>query len=133
MSSIKIKGQEFTYLNDEIIDFFEGLVGLPAMRRAVLIPLREYEPFFWLASLDDEKTRFIVVDPNEIFPEYNPADFAVMNETETKTLVIVKISSDWRKTTVNLRAPILIDANTNRGVQLVLSESPYQLAESLPR
>jgi len=133
MPSLKIKGQEYSFLDEEIIDFVEGLVGLPTMRRAVLIPLQEFAPFQWLASLDDEKTRFIVVNPNEIFPEYNAANFAVMNETETKTLVIVKISSDWQKTTVNLRAPLLIDINTNRGVQLILAESPYKLSESLPQ
>ena len=132
MPSINIKGQTFSYRDDEIINFTEGLVGLPEMRRAVLIPLDEFEPFCWLASMDDEKTRFIVVNPHEIFSDYNPSDFAVLNETETKTLVIVKISSDWQKTTVNLRAPIFINTESNRGVQMVLTESPYQLSESLP-
>lgn len=133
MPSINIKGQKFCYRDDEIINFTEGLVGLPEMRRAVLIPLDEFEPFCWLASMDDEQTRFIVVDPHEIFADYNPADFAVFNETATKTLVIVKISSDWRKTTVNLRAPIFIDPESNRGVQVVLNESPYKLSETLPQ
>jgi flagellar assembly factor FliW len=133
MPSLNIKGQIFCYRDDEIINFNEGLVGLPEMRRAVLIPLAEYEPFCWLASMDDEKTRFIVVDPFEIFADYNPGDFAVLNESETKTLVIVKISSDWRKTTVNLRAPIFINLESNRGVQLVLTESPYRLTETLPQ
>jgi len=132
MPSINIKGQEYKYLDDEILNFTEGLVGLPELRRAVLIRLPEYEPFCWLASLDDEKTRFIVVNPHEIFADYKPSDFAILNETETQTLVIVKISSDWQKTTVNLRAPIFINKFSNRGVQIVLSESPYRLSESLP-
>src|ERR1044071_4727273 len=104
MPSITIKGQKYSYLDDEIIHFTEGLVGLPEMRRAVLIPLPEYEPFFWLASMDDERNRFIVIDPHEIFSDYKPAEFAVLDESDTNTLVIVKISSDWQKTTVNLRA-----------------------------
>jgi len=52
---------------------------------------------------------------------------------QTLSLVIVKISSDWQKTTVNLRAPILINAESKRGVQMVLSESPYGLSENLPQ
>ncbi len=133
MTSINIKEQEFSYGDDEIINFSEGLVGLPAMRRAVLIPLPEFAPFCWLASLEDEKTRFIVVNPYEIFADYNPAQFAILDESATKTLVIVKISSDWQKTTVNLRAPLFINKESNRGVQLVLNDSPYQLSETLPQ
>lgn len=133
MPSINIKGQEYSYCDDEIINFTEGLVGLPEMRRAVLIPLPEFAPFCWLASMEDEKTRFIVVNPYDIFADYNPSEFVILNETETKTLVTVKISSDWRKTTVNLRAPIFINTESNRGVQLVLSESPYRLSENIPQ
>lgn len=132
MPSISIKGQEFIYADDEILSFAEGLVGLPAMRRAVLIPLPEFEPFCWLASLDDEKTRFIVVNPHEIYADYRPHEFAALDESK-QVRAIVKISSDWQKTTVNLRAPIFIDEKTKRGVQIVLSESPYRLAETLPQ
>lgn len=133
MPSINIKGQNFAFSGDEIINFAEGLVGLPEMRRAVLIPLADYEPFFWLASLDDERTRFVVVNPHEIFDGYKPEDYAAVTQNRTKTFVIVKISSDWQKTTVNLRAPLFIDQQTKRGVQTVLSESPYGLAETLPQ
>ncbi len=133
MPTINIKGQEYSYCDEDIINFTEGLVGLPEMRRAVLIPIAGYEPFCWLASMEDEKNRFIVVNPFEIFSDYNPSDFIILNENETRTLVIVKINSDWQKTTVNLRAPILINSGSNRGVQLVLTESPYRLSENLPQ
>lgn len=132
MSSITIKGEEFVYCEDEIISFNEGLIGLPDLRRAVLVPLSDCEPFCWLASLDDDRFRFIVVDPNEIFANYNPAEFVVFNEPETKVLAIVKISSDWKKTTINLRAPILVNQESKRAVQMVLTESTYGLAEALP-
>ena len=133
MPTINIKEQEFSYGADEIINFSEGLIGLPEMRRAVLIPIAEYEPFCWLASMEDEKTRFIVVNPHAIFADYCPFDFVILNEKEMQTLVIVQISSDWQKTTVNLRAPIFINTESNRGVQLVLNESPYRLSETLPQ
>ncbi len=133
MPSINIKEQEYSYSEDEIIDFTEGLVGMPEMRRAVLVPLPDFEPFCWLASMEVENMRFIVVNPAEIFADYKPSEFAILNESETITLVIVKVSSDWRKTTVNLRAPIFINKESNRGVQLVLTDSPYRLSESLPQ
>ena len=121
------------YDERQTINFAEGLIGLPEMRRAVLIPLAEYEPFCWLASIDDEKNRFIVVDPHEIFADYQPAPPSELHGSELKTLAIVKISSDRAKTTVNLRAPIFIDGETGSGSQRVLTDSPYRLAENIPQ
>ena len=125
---INIKGKEYAYDENEVINFTEGLVGLPEMRKAVLIPMDEFAPFCWLASVEDDKNRFIVVDPRDIYTEYAP----IANPAGTKTMAIVKISSDWRKTTVNLRAPIHIDP-AGRAKQSVLTDSTYSLAEAIPQ
>lgn len=129
MPKVTIFGKEYSYDESEIVSFGEGLIGLPEMRRAALIPLADYEPFFWLVSLDDEKNRFIVVEPQRIFGDYQPE---IPNPTTT-ILTIVKISSEWEKTTVNLRAPIFIDEETKRGKQFVLTDSNYELAEAIPQ
>lgn len=126
---INIQGKEYSYNETEVINFTEGLVGLPEMRNAVLIPMDEFAPFCWLASVDDEKNRFIVVNPHDIFSGYE----AQPNPAGSKTMAIVKISSDWRKTTVNLRAPIFIDHATGRAKQSILTESNYSPAEAIPQ
>ncbi|MET0752714.1 MAG: flagellar assembly protein FliW [Pyrinomonadaceae bacterium] len=128
MSMINIQGTKYSYDEREIINFSEGLIGFPEMRRAVLIPLAEYEPFCWLAAIDDEKIRFIVVNPREIFADYAPDS----KDDEQQTLAIVKISSDWQKTTVNLRAPIFVNPKTQRAAQIILDKSDYKHAEALP-
>lgn len=128
---INIKGKEYAYDENEVVNFAEGLVGLPEMRRAVVIPMAEYEPFCWLASVEDETNRFIVVNPHEIFAGYQTAVPAGSTVEDLKTLAIVKISSDWQKTTVNLRAPIVIDTARGRGTQFVLTESSYSLTEPI--
>jgi flagellar assembly factor FliW len=120
-----INNTEHQYEESQIVEFAEGLLGLPQMRRAALIPAEGFAPFSWLASLDDDSVRFIVVDPKEVFADYDSG-------SELSTLAIVKISSDWQKTTVNLRAPIFVDTKTKRGSQVILSESNYKLEEALP-
>ncbi|MCD9184966.1 MAG: flagellar assembly protein FliW [Pyrinomonadaceae bacterium] len=129
MPKVTIFGKEYSYDESEVVSFSEGLIGLPEMRRAALIPLADYEPFFWLASLDDEKNRFVVVEPQRIFSDYQPE----IPNSPTMILTIVKISSEWEKTTVNLRAPIFIDEETKRGAQFVLTDSNYELAEAIPQ
>src|SRR5438270_5203944 len=101
MPQINIKGKKYSYKENEIISFAEGLIGLPEMRRAVLLSMSEFKPFHWLVSIDNENYRFIVVNPNEIFDEYRPFLSGDLPEPKTQTLAIVKISSDWRKTTIN--------------------------------
>ena len=126
---ITIKNKEYDYDETQIINFAEGLIGLPEMRRAVLIPVEESEPFCWLASLDDERNRFIVVNPKAIFAGFEPE---ALHEPDIESLAIVKVSSDWRKTTVNLRAPIFVNRKTKRAAQFVLGDSSYSLAERIP-
>lgn len=133
MPVITIKEKEYSYNDGDIISFAEGLIGLPDMRRAVLISMNEFAPFCWLASLESESARFIVVDPNQIFSGYDPFVAAGTNNLGLEALAIVKVSSDWQKTTVNLRAPILIDPATKTASQQILSDSQYQFAESLPQ
>ncbi len=128
---INIQGKEHSYNDHQVVNFNEGLVGFPEMHRAVLIPLAEYVPFCWLASLDNENVRFIVVNPKQVFDSYQPK-MESADEAETQTLALVKISSDWRKTTVNLKAPIFINSKTRSAAQVILNDSTYQLAESLP-
>lgn len=131
MSVITIKGKEVPYDENEVITFAEGLIGMPEMRRAVLVPIEEFRPFCWLASVESEKARFIVIDPHEIFAGYEPFQAEQAAGAHMQTFAIVKVSSDWQKTTVNLRAPLVINTETQIGAQLILSDSKYQFAESL--
>ncbi len=130
MPDIKINGTDHSFAEDQIIEFAEGLIGLPQLKRAALVESEEYAPFCWLASLDDENVRFVVVDPAQVFPGYETA--GEDEEDEFAFWAIVKVSSDWRKTTVNLRAPIFVDKRTRRGGQVILTESDYQLEQALP-
>lgn len=131
MPTISIKGKTLSYQEDQVITFAEGLIGIPDMRRAVLLPMDELAPFSWLASVDSEKNRFIVVDPYLIFDGYSA--FPKENDPNGKleTLAIVKVSSEWEKTTVNLRAPLVINRETQAGAQLILAETEYQFAEQI--
>lgn len=132
MPKILIKDTEYSYEETDIIFFEEGIIGFPQVRRAVLIPLPGCEPFCWLASVDDQLNRFIVVEAREIFTDYKPDFPAALFTDAIRTLAIVNVSSSWQKTSVNLRAPILFNHLTKKAAQFILTESRYQLAATLP-
>lgn len=132
MPSITINGNRHDYDESDIITFAEGLIGLPRIRRAVVVSMSGLEPFCWLAPLDVDATKFVVVEPIRVFDGYRPETYYPAADG-AETLAIVTIASDWTRTTINLRAPIFIDKETRRGTQRILSESPYHFAEVLPQ
>lgn len=133
MSSISIKGIDHSYSESDVLTFSEGLIGLPQIRRAVVISMNEFKPFCWLAPLDQDETRFVVVDPHEIFEGYEPHLYKARVAENDKTYAIVTVASDWKSTTINLRAPIVVDPVSKTASQQILSESPYHFAEVIPQ
>lgn len=132
MATIMIKGHQHEYSDSDVITFAEGLIGLPRIRRAVVLSMNEFEPFCWLAPLDETETRFVVVDPKLIFDNYQPK-FHSSASMDVQTYAIVTIASDWKQTTINLRAPILINPEERTGSQQILTETQYHFAERLPQ
>ena len=132
MHTININGKDHSYEDDQIIEFAEGLIGLPRLRRAALIESQEYAPFCWLASLDDDDIRFVVINPEAVYSDYRPDTARSSDDQKLSYWAIVTISSDWQKTTVNLRAPIFVDEHSKTGAQVILSDSEYQLEQALP-
>jgi flagellar assembly factor FliW len=133
MPTITIKGNRHDYDESDIITFSEGLIGMPHVRRAVIVSMDELEPFCWLAPLDTEETRFVVVDPDQVFKGYQPKLYQPTPVKNAQAYAIVTVASDWTKTTINLRAPILIDTAARKGSQQILTNSPYHFAETLPQ
>lgn len=139
MPTITVQETKYFYDAPDVIAFDEGLIGLPTLRRAVLLRLTDFEPFCWLVALDNPDKRFLVINPTEIFSNYEPsapsevAPRLALNSQPPEVLAIVKISSDWTKTTVNLRAPIFINRATKNAAQAVLRNTNYRLDETLPQ
>ena len=129
MPQITIKDMVYNYSPDDVLTFSEGLIGFPEIRDMVLVGMDGLEPFCWLASPANEAERFVVVEPELFFESYEP--FAATNEERMRTLAIVKVSQDWQNTTVNLRAPLRIDATTRRAEQVILSDASYKFSQLL--
>jgi flagellar assembly factor FliW len=131
MPTLTIKNVEYSYEEGDVIAFPEGLVGLPQIRRAVVVPINDLEPFCWLAPVDHDELRFVVVDPSSLFDGYeSPVNDPA--STFTGVLAIVTLSSDWTKTTFNLKAPILVDREHRTARQRIINDSPYHFDEQLP-
>lgn len=118
----------------DIIFFHNGLPGFPEYHRWVLAG-EEGESIQWLLSVDCGYIALPVTAPELIDPAYAPdipRDF--LNELGRETgegltrLAILNLPKDkpWLGT-ANLLAPVIIDPDSRKGRQIILSDDRYRV------
>lgn len=126
-----------SYGDDDTVKFPEGLIGFPFLREFVMVEHKEGNRFRWLQSLDDESTAFLVVDPNAFFPEYAPvisdADASDLELDERAAALVLSTVSippgRPQDMTLNLAAPIIVNAGTREAKQVVLEDEAYTIRQ----
>lgn len=83
----------------------------------------------WLQSMDDADIAFPVMIPNAVKKDYAPnvneeivAPLGKLNEQNTYILVTVTVPKNIRDFSVNLKAPIVINMDNHKGVQLIVED-----------
>ncbi|MBU2663089.1 flagellar assembly protein FliW [Actinoplanes bogorensis] len=104
--------------------------GFPAHREFVLVRLNEDGLLYAFTSTEDPDLRFLVAPPEPFFPDYAPeieADvFAALNTRDAdRLLLLTVITAGTNETTANLMAPIVVDRDSMRAMQVVLSGSGF--------
>ena len=117
-----------TELNMPIIDMAVPMPGFPAHRQFVLVRLNDNGLLYAFTSVDDPNLRFLVAPPEPFFPDYAPEIenqvFAALNTKDPdRLLVMVVITAGVQETTANLLAPIIVDRDSRRALQVVLAGS----------
>ena len=117
-----------TGLDLPIIDMATPMAGFPAHRQFVLVRLNEESLLYAFTSIQDPSLRFLVAPPEPFFPDYAPEiESEVLAALNTKDpdrlLVMVVITAGVEETTANLLAPIIVDRDSHRAIQVILQDS----------
>ncbi|MEV8507355.1 flagellar assembly protein FliW [Actinoplanes sp. NPDC051475] len=117
-----------TELDMPIIDMAVPMPGFPAHRQFVLVRLNEDGLLFAFTSIQDPDLRFLVAPPEPFFPDYAPEieneTLAALNTKDPdRLLVMVVITAGVEETTANLFAPIIVDRDSKRAMQVILNGS----------
>ena len=112
--------------------------GFPAHREFVLVRLNDEGLLYALTSVDDPELRFLVAPPEPFFPDYAPEIddevFAALNTHDPdRLLLMVVITAGVNETTANLMAPIVLDRDSMRATQVVLTGSGYPVRAIMHR
>lgn len=119
--------------DEKVITLEGGMIGFPFLQKFTLIFDEEKEKkatsIMWLQSMDEGEVAFPVMHPNEIKPDYNPTvndemlvPLGKLNDENTYVLVTVTAAAEARETTVNLKAPIVINTDTKKGCQIIVED-----------
>jgi flagellar assembly factor FliW len=120
---------EVPYDTSNVITFPEGLVGFEELRNFILIHEDETDPFRWLLSLDEPSIGFAMLDPRLVKPEY-VADIPVSIENHD-LFTIVTLHKELKKSTLNLKGPIIIHQESREGKQIILNAERFPVAHPL--
>ena len=112
---------------DDVLNIEGGLVGLPALQRFVLFEAKPGSPFSWLQSLDDPSMAFLVAEPRRYVPAYEDEVASRCPGIDDAVVLATASVPPGRPgdTTLNLCGPIVLDAKTRRGKQMVIEDAAY--------
>lgn len=112
---------------EKVIHFANGIIGFPDLKDFILIHDGEKEGgISWLQSVQEFQFALPVMDPLLVMPDYNPQvedelihPLGELIPEEMLVLVTVTAPSDIRNLSINLKAPIIINAAERKAIQVV--------------
>ncbi|MGD1019106.1 MAG: flagellar assembly protein FliW [Verrucomicrobiia bacterium] len=124
--------------DSHIIHFPSGLLGFEQLKEFALIGRPREAPFLWLEGQDDSKVAFIVVPTTQVVPDYRPdlsdadVEFLGLNSPKDALVLSIVTLRGHGRATINLKGPLVINARTCVGKQVVPSNaSEYSARHSL--
>ncbi len=123
-----------------VIELAHPMPGFPDDARFALVRLDDDGVLHGFRSLDSQDLQFVVVPPAPFYPDYaldlddEIATELGIDETgvdDVLVLLVVRAGATLADTTVNLRAPLVVNPATRRASQVILDDAELPLAAPL--
>ncbi len=131
---------EIDLAEDKVITFADGIMGFEEYKRYTILYDNEKEAegkrpaISWLQCLDLKELALPIIDPTLVKPDYNPvvedellAGLGELTDENLAMFLVMTVPSDITKMTANLKAPIIINADTLKGCQIVAENADYEV------
>ncbi len=128
-----------SYEENEKIHIINGLIGFESYTEYLPIPFHEdNDSLISLQSLEDETLSFILMNPFAIRSDYDPSpsendlkELDVERAEDLSYYVICVIRDTVAESTVNLKAPLVVNARNRRARQVILDQAEYTFRHAL--
>ncbi len=129
---------EIEVSDDKIITFDKGIIGFEDWKKYTLVYDAEKEEdisVIWLQAVDEPSLALPVMKPEFVYEPYDPVVedeiIATLGEdiqdADLRVFCALTVPQDLTKMTINLKAPIIVNFDTMKGVQLIADNSDYQV------
>lgn len=124
---------QVSYEANEPIHIINGLIVFESYTEYLPIPFHEdNDSLISLQSLEDETLSFILMNPFGIYPDYAPSlskqdmeELKAESPEDISYYVISVIRDSVAESTVNLKAPLIVNALNRQAKQVILEQSEY--------
>lgn len=131
---------DITYEKEDILTIPNGLFGFENYKKFLAIPFdASNDSVLSLQSLDDPELSFILMNPFQLYEDYMPQPtpddlkfFGDIDESELSYYVIAVLKDTIADSTLNLKAPIIVNAMTKVGKQVILPQPEYKFRHKFP-
>ena len=122
------------------IRFEKGIPGFEDLKNFKILDLEDNKQFKILQSNESENISFVVTSPFEIYKEYvidlnneTIKELKIRNSEDVLVLSIITLGETLEKSTLNLKAPLIINIQNKLGRQLILQSEKYETKHPLIR
>ena len=136
-TSIETRFGQFSGNPRDVVTLVDGLPGFEECRRFLLLTAPSIEPLVCLQGLDDDRPSFLAIDPRYVHPDYRcrvddlqRRRLGASSETPLLWLAFVRVAESG-DSTVNLRAPLVVNPERMRGLQLLAGHDEYATDQRL--
>lgn len=121
---------EIEIVEQDILTFEQGLLGLEDYKKFVLLPIDESLPLVLLQSVDQMEVGFVVAYPFAFKKDYgfdisdeDRKQLQIEKEEDALTYTIVTMKETLQDSTINLLAPLIINLDKKLGKQIILQDN----------
>ena len=121
------------------ITFNKGIPGFETLNKFEIMNLEGNEKFKILQA-KEENVSFVTTSPFDIYPEYEInlneeiiKELDIQSPEDVLILSIITLGKSLDVSTMNLKAPIVINVKNNLGKQIILQSENYETKHPLIR
>ncbi|WP_010286856.1 flagellar assembly protein FliW [Kurthia massiliensis] len=114
---------------EDIISFPEGIPGFPDQKEFAIVPLNDLSPFLILQSINLQEVGFMVATPYVFKADYafdlQQSDVVQLNVEKPEDVIvygILTLRDTLINSTINLLAPVVVNAKEKLAKQIVLTD-----------
>ncbi|MFT9487244.1 flagellar assembly protein FliW [Tepidibacillus infernus] len=120
------------YKEEDVIHFEKGIPGFEEEKQFILFQPDQENPLAFLQSIHTVNLAFVIANPFSFYPNYefeldeqSIAELEIKDVNEVAVWGILSIPENFKKATMNLKAPIIINIKNKKAKQIILHETDY--------